>query len=100
MQDEFGTEFGIDVVNIGKYREDGTPRSPKVVIDAYNRLRTQAIIAQDKTMSAKSYCFKEEKKKGKPQSLASCMAQAVANQFLYKGKRVIHLVLMTSIISI
>ena len=44
-------------------------------------------------MSAKSYCFKEEKKKGKPQSLASCMAQAVANQFLYKGKRVIHLVL-------
>lgn len=93
LQDEFGTEFGIDVVNIGKYREDGTPRSPKVVIDAYNRLRTQAIIAQDKTMSAKSYCFKEGKKKGKPQSLASCMAQAVANQFLYKGKRVIHLVL-------
>ena len=64
LQDEFGTEFGIDVVNIGKYREDGTPRSPKVVIDAYNRLRTQAIIAQDKTMSAKSYCFKEEKRKG------------------------------------
>lgn len=93
LQDEFGTEFGIDVVNIGKYRDDGTPRSPKVVIDAYHRLRTQAIIAQDRTMSAKSYCFREGKNKSKPQSLASCMAQAVANQFLYKEKRVIHLVL-------
>lgn len=93
LQDEFGTEFGVDLVNNGRYQEDGTPRRPKVVIDAYHRLESQAIIAQDRSMSPKSYCFKKGDKRGKAQSQSSCMAQAVANQFLYKEKRVIHLVL-------
>lgn len=90
LQDEYGTEFGIDILSDGQYQEDGTSRRPRIVIDCFRRLQNQAIIAQRREMSPKKYKFKD---RDQEQSQASCMAQGIANQFLYHDKRVIHIVL-------
>lgn len=91
LQDRLGVPIGDDIYSSEVLVGSSTKRS-KVVVDFHRNVMKQAIIANPREMGVPEYRLKPTKTEpnGSIAPLSSVMGQAIANQLIVEGKKVVH----------